>query len=323
MRDTVRLSRDDGVGGPGIQCLPGIHSRFNICWICRGRAKVPITIEQDPAKFRANDHPLRQRWRAAEARHRLEPKIHREDRGRSPQLLADLAALTPGEGFSLAEQPLDSANKTRNNAGVSTHPLLFDLGRSPTTRDVANLVKAGGVSALPSALRRGDAATYQEVRCKSALNHVKGMPFFKWTLNPYRGCTHGCHYCFARKYQHQLELNSGDEFACGDFVKTLRRGVARELDKPSTKSDRLRHGDGSVSTDQGTYKLSRGVLKAPPLWPIRSIVTKGLMIVRDRDDSRTCRKAPVRIHIACRRLMRAWAALEPGTSHPMQRLRGS
>ena len=85
-------------------------------------------------------------------------------------------------------------------------PLLFDLGRAPTTRDVAKLVKDGGLAALPDAKRRGDAATYQEVRCRSALNRCKGMPFMKWTLNPYRGCTHGCHYCFARSYQTQLEL---------------------------------------------------------------------------------------------------------------------
>jgi len=42
---------------------------------------------------------------------------------------------------------------------VATTPLLFDLGRSPTTRDVARLVKDGGVEALPDAQRRGDAAT--------------------------------------------------------------------------------------------------------------------------------------------------------------------
>jgi DNA repair photolyase len=33
-------------------------------------------------------------------------------------------------------------------------------------------------------------AQVTEVRCKSALNRVQGMPF-KWSLNPYRGCEHG------------------------------------------------------------------------------------------------------------------------------------
>ena len=79
-------------------------------------------------------------------------------------------------------------------------------------------MKAGGVAALPDATERADHATYQEIHCKSALNRVDGMPF-KWTLNPYRGCTHGCHYCFARRYQHQLELGEGDDFASVIFVK--------------------------------------------------------------------------------------------------------
>jgi len=76
---------------------------------------------------------------------------------------------------------------------MGVHPLLFDLGRSrPTTRDVADAVRRGGTAALTEADRRADAARYQEVSCRSALNRVKGMPF-EWTLNPYRGCTHGCH----------------------------------------------------------------------------------------------------------------------------------
>ena len=70
---------------------------------------------------------------------------------------------------------------------------------------------------------RADAARYQEVRCKSALNPVKGMPF-EWTLNPYRGCTHGCHYCYARRYQTQFELGSGDEFASIIFVSSSPAG---------------------------------------------------------------------------------------------------
>lgn len=70
-------------------------------------------------------------------------------------------------------------------------------------------MKAGGADALTEAERRADAARYQEVRCRSALNAVKGMPF-DWTLNPYRGCTHGCHYCYARRYQTQFELELAD-----------------------------------------------------------------------------------------------------------------
>jgi hypothetical protein len=99
-------------------------------------------------------------------------------------------------------------------------PRLFDLGKpKPTTRQIADLIKAGGAEALTEAVRRADAARYQEVRCRSALNRVKGMPF-EWTLNPYRGCTHGCHYCYARRYQTQFELGADDEFASIIFVKT-------------------------------------------------------------------------------------------------------
>jgi hypothetical protein len=76
---------------------------------------------------------------------------------------------------------------------------LFDLARRPTTRTIALQVRERGVDALDQAQLRADAARYQEVTCRSALNAVKGMPF-KWTLNPYRGCTHACHYCFARRY---------------------------------------------------------------------------------------------------------------------------
>ena len=88
------------------------------------------------------------------------------------------------------------------------------------------MVKAGGSAALTEAERRADEARYQEVSCRSALNRVAGMPF-NWTLNPYRGCTHGCHYCFARRYHTQFELNAGDEFASVILVKTqLRRRAA-------------------------------------------------------------------------------------------------
>src|SRR5216683_6095950 len=122
-------------------------------------------------------------------------------------------------------------------------PLLFDAGSTkPTTRDIAATVKAGGTAALTEADRRADQARYQEVTCRSALNRVRGMPF-NWTLNPYRGCTHGCHYCFARRYHVQFEMDSDDEFASVILVKhNLVEVLAREVDRSSWKREQVAVG---------------------------------------------------------------------------------
>src|SRR3954452_19809869 len=122
-------------------------------------------------------------------------------------------------------------------------PLLFGLGESrPTTRDIANTVKSGGTDALTEAELRADRARYQEVTCRSALNRVQGMPF-NWTLNPYRGCTHGCHYCFARRYHVQFEMNADDEFATVVLVKqNIVEVLRRELDRPAWKREQVAVG---------------------------------------------------------------------------------
>ena len=210
---------------------------------------------------------------------------------------------------------------------MPTHPLLFDLGqRTLTTRQIADLVKVGGTEALTDAERRADEARYQEVWCRSALNRVQGMPF-EWTLNPYRGCTHGCHYCFARRYHVQFEMNSDDEFASmilvkRNFVEVLRR----ELDRPAWTRDHVAFG---TATDpyqpiEGHYRLTRGSVEAlaAARTPV-GLVTKGPMVVRDRDVLRRLAEAA-----GCTVYMSvptvdddAWRILEPGTAHPLQRLR--
>ena len=131
---------------------------------------------------------------------------------------------------------------------------LFELGgRKPTTREIALTVKTGGTAALTEADRRADAASYQEVTCRSALNRVQGMPF-NWTLNSYRGCTHGCHYCFARRYHAQFEMNAGDEFASVILVKTnvidvLVQGARSAVVEAG--ASRCRHRDRSLPADRG------------------------------------------------------------------------
>jgi DNA repair photolyase len=210
---------------------------------------------------------------------------------------------------------------------VESHPLLFDRGRqAPTTRQVAELIKTGGAEALTEAQRRADAARYQEVRCRSALNRVKGMPF-EWTLNPYRGCTHGCHYCYARRYQTQFELGADDEFSSIIFVKTnFVEVLRRELQRPSWTGEYVAVG---TATDcyqpiEGHYKLTRRALEAMcdfhnPL----GVVTKGPMVVRDKDVLSDLTAGPgCSVYISVPTVDEdAWRILEPGTAPPLQRLR--
>jgi hypothetical protein len=86
-------------------------------------------------------------------------------------------------------------------------PLFPELQAGPSLRDIAEAVLRQGVDGLPNAVARADAARYQEVQVRSGVTEAKGMPF-RWALNPYRGCTHACEYCYARKYQKHLELGA-------------------------------------------------------------------------------------------------------------------
>jgi DNA repair photolyase len=196
----------------------------------------------------------------------------------------------------------------------------------PTTRGIADAVRAGGVAALPDPDHRADHATYQEVTCRSALNRAKGRPF-DWTLNPYRGCTHACHYCFARRYHAQFEMSAGDDFASVILVKVNFPDVlARELARPSWAREQVAIG---TATDpyqpiEGEYRLTRRSLEhlATARTPI-GLVTKGPMVVRDIDVLQAVgAQARCSVYLSVPSVdEEAWRRLEPGTAHPLQRLK--
>jgi DNA repair photolyase len=205
-------------------------------------------------------------------------------------------------------------------------PLWPSPPEPPTLRDVANLVREGGTGALPAAERRADQARYQAVRVKSALARAHGMPF-KWALNPYRGCTHACEYCYARKYQSHLELGAGDDFSSLIFVKeNLPEVLTRELTRGGWSREHVAVG---TATDpyqpiEGRMTITRRCLEAlqqsgTPF----SIVTKGPMVVRDVDVlSQASRGAGCSVFVSVPTVNEAaWASLEPGTAPPAQRLR--
>ena len=206
-------------------------------------------------------------------------------------------------------------------------PGLFPLSwHKPTTRGIADVVRTGGIAALPDADRRADHATYQEVTCRSALNRAKGMPF-KWTLNPYRGCTHACHYCFARRYHAQFEMGAGDDFASVILVKAnFPEVLARELARPGWAREQVAIG---TATDpyqpiEGEYRLTRRALEhlSTAGTPI-GLVTKGPMVVRDIDVLQAVgRQARCSVYLSVPSVDEdAWRRLEPGTAHPLQRLK--
>lgn len=167
---------------------------------------------------------------------------------------------------------------------------------------------------------------YQETQTKSVLNPVQGMGF-RWSVNPYRGCTHGCQYCFARRYHAYLDLTPGNDFSSIIFVKVNAPAVLRaELARPSWRREPVAVG---TATDpyqpiEGRYRLTRGVLEAlaDARTPV-SVVTKGTLVVRDRDVLvELARRAGATVCVSVTTLDRErWLRLEPGTPPPLQRLR--
>src|SRR5256885_12401374 len=125
----------------------------------------------------------------------------------------------------------------------------------------------------------------------------------------------------------QFEMNSDDEFATLILVKhNFVEVLERELDRPSWTREQVAFG---TATDpyqpiEGHYKLTRRSIQAlargrTPF----GLVTKGPMVVRDIDVlTEHARAAQCTIYMSVPTIDEdAWRTLEPGTAHPLQRLR--
>jgi DNA repair photolyase len=173
---------------------------------------------------------------------------------------------------------------------------------------------------------------FYEVHARSVLNRVPArsrMPF-SWTINPYRGCSHACVYCFARPTHSYLGFDAGRDFEREIVVKVNAPEVLRrELARPSWKQESVALG---TNTDpyqwvEGRYRLMVGIWEA-----LRdaahgagnpcSVLTKSPLLLRD---------LPLMLQIAERTTIsaslsiptldeRAWRATEPHTPNPRARL---
>jgi DNA repair photolyase len=151
------------------------------------------------------------------------------------------------------------------------------------------------------------------------------MPF-PWTINPYRGCSHSCVYCFARRTHEWLELDSGHDFDSQIVVKTnLVDVLSKELHRPSWQREHVALGTNTdpYQRAEGRYRLMPGVIRAltesgTPF----SILTKGTLLRRDIP---LLAEAARSISVGLGVSMAIWddelhAALEPGVPTPRARL---
>ncbi|MDO8210672.1 radical SAM protein [Conexibacter sp. CPCC 206217] len=169
---------------------------------------------------------------------------------------------------------------------------------------------------------------FYEVHARSVLNRVPAqsrMPF-KWTINPYRGCSHACVYCFARPTHRYLDFGPGRDFEREIVVKANAPEVLRvELARRSWKGEHVALG---TNTDpyqwvEGRYKLMPGIWEA--LRDARnpcSVLTKSPLLLRDL----ALMKELVAVTDFTASLSiptldeKAWRATEPHTPSPRARL---
>jgi DNA repair photolyase len=166
-----------------------------------------------------------------------------------------------------------------------------------------------------------------EVEARSVINHVpKGPMPFSWTINPYRGCTHACVYCFARPTHTYLEMDAGRDFETKIVVKVNAPEVLRrELAAPRWKGEPIAMGTGTdpYQRVEGRYRLTRGIIRA--LIDHRnpfSILTKGTLITRDLDLLVAAREvADISAAFSIGTLDEdVWRSTEPGTPSPRARI---
>src|SRR3954465_839996 len=215
-------------------------------------------------------------------------------------------------------------------------------GRLPGYRDGAGGRRFDAPEALDT--------RFYEIRAKSALNRVpkQSQVPFRWTVNPYRGCSHACLYCFARPRgpspllgggfppsfsssppppHKSLDMNAGRDFEKEIVVKVnVPEVLRRELARPSWKREHVALG---TNTDPYQWVEARHKLM-PGIWEAFrdfrnpcSILTKSPLLLRDLPLMKEIAATGVAItaNLSVPPLdEKAWRATEPHTPHPRKRL---
>lgn len=172
--------------------------------------------------------------------------------------------------------------------------MLFELQGPPKLLGIARLADS---AALLAAKRQVD---YFDLPTRSVLNRCASprMPF-AWTINPYRGCEFGCHYCYARYTHEFMGMEDGRLFE----ERIYNKAQAAQLLSEELK----RHRQGAIAIGTSTdpyqpaerrFETTRSILEVFARGQGRtlSITTKSNLVTRDLDLLGKIRRANI-LHV--------------------------
>jgi DNA repair photolyase len=239
---------------------------------------------------------------------------------RSPVDRAAIAALAASGETDVAPRPRMPSLARRGRGAVTNPATRFDATESSPFDDGWNTLESfAELPPLPTTLTR-DAS-----KSVIAWNTSPDLGFDR-AVNPYRGCEHGCIYCYARPSHAYLGYSPGLDFETRlVFKPDVAALLERELKKPGYVAKPLALGSNTdpYQPIDRTLKLTRAVLEVLERYghPV-SIVTKSAGVLRDLD---------ILQRLAARRLVRVWLSvttldntlarrMEPRAATPDRRL---
>jgi DNA repair photolyase len=232
-----------------------------------------------------------------------------------------LAAFSRGEDHGDDKPHVAMPSQLRHGRGATINPpVRFDHLVAAPFDDGWDTIS--GIDALPAL-----ATTLTRDATRSAISWNSSADLgFDRSVNPYRGCEHGCVYCFARPTHAYLGYSPGLDFETKLLFKPeIAELLEKELRKPGYVPRPMALG---TNTDpyqpvERTLKLTRAVLEVLERFnhPV-SIVTKSAGVLRDLDIlGRMAARGLARVHLSVTTLDAALArCMEPRAATPQRRL---
>ncbi len=207
--------------------------------------------------------------------------------------------------------------------GASAPPPAPDRRTKPAT-ELVGIARLAASSPCAEAKRGTE---YFLLPVKSILNQCNSerVPF-RWTVNPYRGCEFGCHYCYARYTHEYMELD-GSEFESKIYIKKDAGALAeRDLSSEKIWGEHIAIGTATdpYQPAEKEFGTTRAILEkmAHREGLSLSITTKSNLVVRDIDLlQRISERSSITIHMTVTTVRTRLARmLEPRAPRPDLRL---